>query len=955
MRVGFFHTLFGPLLFGVFASGAPAAAVPVRPSTPPAVAAVAAAATGPANDNFANAATLSGTSPLVVTATTLGATTEPGEPYGGYRTLWYKWTAPAAVTVSVDTTGSTVSTVLSVRRPYTSPADYYHLSTLTQGTGYVDQYNNQQPVLSFKAVAGQVYYFTVGDISKAGGPVTLRVALPPANDNFANAAAFTTGGRNDNTISGSTAGATTEYGEPAGNGYRTVWYKWTATTTARAEIDTHGSAISTYLTTWQAPTSKPLALANLIGLDRTYGYAFPNATFDPTLSGYGYFDGSTHFQAVAGRTYYFSVGTYYSETGNFTLHLVTSPPANDNFASAASLAASGTQTVYGDNQDATGEPGESSAYNGTKASVWWKWQPSAGGTVEAIDTEGSQVNTVLEVFTGSSLATLTRLRHSDDVNAVNANYHPDADYSSRVAFPVTAGTTYYIRVAGIYSGNNYTPNRPDGEGPITLNLHNYPSPSTAADHLVWGRAYLEDASANGLAQADAQFAQALSADPNNAAANVLQGLTKIALLKQGQAYSDLLTQLGATNNTPNPLRLNFAYPKDARGVPIPTQTANTSQLITYLQQQLVPLLSVVDPLLGKVTDPTFKLLLTDSENSHRAATVDYADIQLLRASLQSIRVASYFTQTYNLVASLSTISNQARSRTLDVHNLKKTFGSLLKFNGDDHRGDMSNAFRLANSYYQLGSAAVRQRANPIDRRYLFQLPASQHKEVNFSTDLQNTSASLGGEIKWDGKDRINLSKLITTSTSLHDLLANFQGNQVIANTVPDPTFVGSVPDGTQAQVNGVLREHHLLYDLSTYAAWAAQLLPGSSPAQQGPDGNPAGDGYNNTFKFAFGLDPSRPSTPDEFLVQNLVRDAGTNQEYLTITFAQRIDTTAVSYVVALSNDLKTWDRTQTQVEQVGTPVPNDDGITESVTVRAKTSTSILAKQFLRVEAVVNLP
>jgi hypothetical protein len=53
----------------------------------------------PANDNFAQAAILSGSS-LTITGTTVGATNEPGEPSSGSdpaaRTVWYSWTAAAS-------------------------------------------------------------------------------------------------------------------------------------------------------------------------------------------------------------------------------------------------------------------------------------------------------------------------------------------------------------------------------------------------------------------------------------------------------------------------------------------------------------------------------------------------------------------------------------------------------------------------------------------------------------------------------------------------------------------------------------------------------------------------------------------------------------------------------------------------------------------------------------------
>src|SRR4029078_10900236 len=64
----------------------------------------------PANDNFENATTISGTIGAV-NGTTLGATAQPGEPdnqgFPATYSVWYAYTAPAAGTLTVDTCENT--------------------------------------------------------------------------------------------------------------------------------------------------------------------------------------------------------------------------------------------------------------------------------------------------------------------------------------------------------------------------------------------------------------------------------------------------------------------------------------------------------------------------------------------------------------------------------------------------------------------------------------------------------------------------------------------------------------------------------------------------------------------------------------------------------------------------------------------------------------------------------
>src|SRR6476659_9348457 len=60
-----------------------------------------AAAAPPANDSFATPQVLSGPLPIAVTGDAREATTELGEP-GGLGSLWYVWTAPQDMRISLE-------------------------------------------------------------------------------------------------------------------------------------------------------------------------------------------------------------------------------------------------------------------------------------------------------------------------------------------------------------------------------------------------------------------------------------------------------------------------------------------------------------------------------------------------------------------------------------------------------------------------------------------------------------------------------------------------------------------------------------------------------------------------------------------------------------------------------------------------------------------------------------
>ena len=112
-------------------------------------------------------------------------------------------------------------------------------------------------------------------------------------------------------------------------------------------------------------------------------------------------------------------------------------PYNDNFANAAALA-SGTTTAT--NVGATKEPGEPNhAGVAGGASVWWQFTAANSGTMY-ISTVGSDFDTLLAVYTGTSVASLTAVASNDNISSSYT--------TSTVTFPVTAGTVYHVAVDG---------------------------------------------------------------------------------------------------------------------------------------------------------------------------------------------------------------------------------------------------------------------------------------------------------------------------------------------------------------------------------------------------------------------------------------------------------------------------------------------------------------------------
>jgi hypothetical protein len=112
-------------------------------------------------------------------------------------------------------------------------------------------------------------------------------------------------------------------------------------------------------------------------------------------------------------------------------------PANDNLADAAELTGR-FAFAEGSNAEATEELGEPAhAGNAGGASIWYRWTAPAAGKA-TVGTCGSEINTLLAVYTGDQIALLTEIAANDDA----------CGEQSLVSFQASEGTSYRIAVDG---------------------------------------------------------------------------------------------------------------------------------------------------------------------------------------------------------------------------------------------------------------------------------------------------------------------------------------------------------------------------------------------------------------------------------------------------------------------------------------------------------------------------
>jgi hypothetical protein len=390
----------------------------------------------PPNDAFAAAQPLVGAKVVRVADSSDGATKEAGEPAHagnpGGASIWYSWTAPASGPVVIDTGQSSYDTLLGV---YTGAS----AGALTEiaSNDDVAPGSDLSSQVSFEATAGHTYRVAVDGYNGASGVVRLQIvgtASPPPNDAFA--AAQPLSGSDARREADTNRAASKEVGEPAhgGNpGGASVWYSWTAPAGGPVVVETAGSDFDTVLSVYTgasiASLSEVAANDDVVpGSDLTSRVAFtgvPNQTYRIAVDGY-------------------KEGAGEAQTGDVRLHLLgTEPaPANDAFAAAQPLTGSSASREADTNRNATKEAGEP-AHVGNQggASVWYRWTAPASGPV-VVETAGSDFDTLLAVYTGASIGSLSEVAADDDAGEA---------LTSRLAFTAAADQTYRIAVDG-YSG-----------------------------------------------------------------------------------------------------------------------------------------------------------------------------------------------------------------------------------------------------------------------------------------------------------------------------------------------------------------------------------------------------------------------------------------------------------------------------------------------------------------------
>jgi hypothetical protein len=375
------------------------------------------------------------------------------------QTVWFRYTAPVAQLLHMTFSPN-----------FAGNAAVYRGSSRVDlvPVGCTSPYRNQQEV-TFGADGGQTYWIEVGGylppyddtFIPPGGIFSLGLEQVPHadHDEFAHAAPLSGVPATDTR---SSYGDTFEPGErvpscsPGAGAGGTVWYKFTdpvgGQVLASAEGTDHHVAVAVY-------TGPSLLLLQEV------------ACAEPTVD----HNAEAQFAADAGQTYWLQVMRL--EPGGGTATMSTTRPSrapNDLFAAATTI----ISIPFADSGDigrAGTETGEPTCSYSNSPTVWYRYTAMADGVLRASSATASDYSG-LGAYVGDNLLTLQQV-------ACDPSKYPDG--RAIVAFPVHAGTTYWLQVGGFGS---YSFDLSIGQAPANDDIANAvviphvgPPPVTIAD------------------------------------------------------------------------------------------------------------------------------------------------------------------------------------------------------------------------------------------------------------------------------------------------------------------------------------------------------------------------------------------------------------------------------------------------------------------------------------------
>ena len=328
---------------------------------------------------------------------------------------------------------------------------------------------------------------------------------------------------------------------------------------------------------------------------------------------------------------------------------------------------------------------------------------------------------------------------------------------------------------------------------------------TADQYVTNGLASLV---AKDMAGAYSNFNAAVTSSSTNETANALLAVTRLLVLPQQPAGSNLLNSLGFSPNGRNIYNWTSAPPVDLNGeITLPTN--NTSVAIAFYRTNIILALGASLTNLSRITDPAFTLSLTADETSVEAVTVDYGDFLLMQAELYAAEFLGYTLNAQNCNVVLRQLQLLSETNGFSIQTVLADYPSLLTQNNAADLPNSKAALTNAIMFYLAASDFIRNTRTPGQGLFLLDDPKAIAEEAIFRDSLTNVLLSVNGPVQFnpDMPGSLDLSNYFAGTKTLRSLLPQFSGSRYVVNTLPDYSFGGILLGEPACNTEVLLRRH----------------------------------------------------------------------------------------------------------------------------------------------------
>ena len=268
------------------------------------------------------------------------------------------------------------------------------------------------------------------------------------------------------------------------------------------------------------------------------------------------------------------------------------------------------------------------------------------------------------------------------------------------------------------------------------------SGQNADTFVAAGRFHL---SARDLTNANASFAAAVVAAPNHETAHALYAATRLLALPTQPAVNAFLDRWGVSRERRDIYHWSTSIPRDTNGAPLAPPGVNANEFAGLLRTTVLPEISGAAANLAKVINPNFLLNLSSNETTFASVTVDYGDIQLLRAMLHAAEYYGYTIHSLNFDAQLTALRALATNRSTTVQQVLAEYPQLFAFATTNDLAAAKEAFQKAVDRYFEAATFIRSRPTNITRLFNYD-PEMAQDELKFRQTLADLKNSLNGPV-----------------------------------------------------------------------------------------------------------------------------------------------------------------------------------------------------------------